>query len=300
VKVQFIPDRFRGNMLTIVGMCMAIVLLLLGLALSVQYLFFSHQFIKHHADQLATSLAIQLNANDRIGQMNNLVANSRELVFNSRANYNRVASNYPQMISLADRLLSDSRDGADIVEKERRELVAILLRDLQTSAKTTNLSGSLGQNVALPWASSNQASILDLKVGCIKGVESNVLAPYGNNDLLNLDTKAGYIDPTTHLYYGLSIIKLPEDPDKQFRLTSLAPAVEGNVAPPRLVGPEAFEKSGELLKNGQDISASCDQLPTAVQLSIGMDVTSRVAVQSTHETTADSTAATAGANSLEP
>ena len=53
--------------------------------------------MQHKADQLATALAINLNQNDRIGQMNNLVANSHELLFNSRATDEKVAENYPQM-----------------------------------------------------------------------------------------------------------------------------------------------------------------------------------------------------------
>src|SRR5262249_3173717 len=161
-------------------------------------------------------------------QMNNLVANSRELVFNSRTSYKHASDEFPQMTDLADRLLLESRAGADIVEKARRDLVVILLKDVQTSAKVASKSGSLGQGVALPWANSSAAEIQDLHVGNIKHVESNVLAPYGNDPLLNLDTKSGYIDPATHLYYGRSIIRLPEDADKRFHLTSLAAPVQGN------------------------------------------------------------------------
>jgi hypothetical protein len=166
---------------------------------------------------------------------------------------------------------------------------------LQSSVKSTNKSGSLGQSAALPWAKSNLAGVLDLKVGSISGVESNVLAPYGNDNLLNLDTRSGYINPTTHLYHGCCKLKLPEDPDKQFCLTSLAAPVKGSVAPPRLTGPQAFEKFADVLKEGHAISTLCDQIPTAVQVRVGMNITNQVAVQSTHVTTADSTATTSGA-----
>src|SRR5262249_22057884 len=157
----------------------------------------------------ATNLAVTLNYNDRIGQMNNLVADARELVFNSRATYKHARNNFPQMMDLTDRLLLESREGADIVENGRRELTTLILQEVQTSSRDTNQSGSLGQNVTLPWAISKSAQVLDVKVGSIKEVESNVLAPYGNDDLLDLDTRSGYIDPTTHLYYGQKILKLP-------------------------------------------------------------------------------------------
>lgn len=292
--------QLRGNILIIVALGTAMILLLVGIAFSVHYFFYSHQYLQHSADKLATDLAVNLNSNDRIGQMNNLVANSRELVFNSRASYKHASDEFPQMTDLADRLLLESRAGADIVEKARRDLVVILLKDVQTSAKVANKSGSLGQGVALPWAKSSAAEIEGLQVGNIKNVESNVMAPYGNDALLNLDTKSGYIDPATHLYYGRSVIKLPEDADKKFHITSLAAPVQGNIAPPRLTEAQVFDKTAELFKNGQPTGGVCDQLPTAVQVRLNMDVTNQVAVKSTHGASVDSTAATAGANPVTP
>jgi hypothetical protein len=280
-------------MMMIVGLCAIIIIVVIGLALSIHYLLFSHSFLENDANQLATKLAVNLNYNDRIGQMNNVVANAHELLFNSRTTYERISSHCPQVSSLAEHLLSESREGADIVEKARKQLNVLILKDLETSAE--GASGTLGKNVSLPWASSTPAQILDLKVGNIKGVESNVSAPIGNDDLLELDTKMGYIDPETNLYYGRCIMKLPGDPDKKFRLTSLAAPVEGSVAPPRLTEAKVFEKSADFWKDGQPTGNVCDQLPSAVQLRINMDVTNKVAVTSTQSSNAVSTAATSGA-----
>jgi hypothetical protein len=274
-------------------------LLLAGIAFSVHYLFYSHQFLQHSADNLATSLAVNMNSNDRIGQMNNLVANSRELVFNSRSSYQHASDEFPLMTDLADRLLLESREGADMVERARRDLVALIVQDVQTSAKAASKSG-LGQGTTLPWARSSEAELQGMQIGNIKNVESNVMAPYGNDPLLKLDTKSGYIDLATHLYYGRTIIKLPDDPDKKFHLTSLAAPVQGNVAPPRLTEAQMFDKTAELLKDGQPILGICDELPTAVQVRLNMDVTNQVAVKSTHGASVDATAATAGANPVNP
>jgi hypothetical protein len=285
-------NRLRGNMLMIVALSAAIILTIVALGLSIDYFLFSHTLAGNDADRLATNLAVGLNYDDRIGQMNNLVANSRELVFNSRSNYQRIVESCPMLTPLGDQLLSESRDGADLVEKGRRGLVQLIVQDLQTSAKSG--SATLVQNVALPWAASNRPEVLGLRVGTIKGVESNVSAPYGNDSLLSLDTKYGYIDPSSHLYYGCRVLKLPEDPDKQFRITSLPAPVQGNVSPARLTTPQVFEKSADLLKDGQPTGSLCDQLPTAVQVLLGMNITNRVVVEKTQATTVDSTATTSG------
>jgi hypothetical protein len=289
-------NRLRGSMLMIVALSAAIILIVVALGLSVDYFLSSHTLAGNDADRLATNLAVSLNYDDRIGQMNNLVANSRELVFNSRANYQRIVESCPMLGPLGDQLLSESREGADVVEKERRGLVKLIVQDLQTSAKSG--SRTLVQNVALPWATADQPKVFGLRVGTIKGVESNVLAPYGNDNLLSLDTKYGYIDPSSHLYYGCRVLKLPEDPDKQFRITSLPAPVQSNVSPARLTTPEVFEKSADLVKDGQPTGSLCDQLPTAVQVLLGVDITNRVVVEKTQGTTVNSTAATSGGKPL--
>src|SRR6516162_1713028 len=92
--------QLRGNTLVIVALSAAAVILLIAVGLSIHYFFYSHQGLQDSADQLATNLAVSMNSKDRIGQMNNLVANSRELVFNSRSSFKRASDEFPQMRDL--------------------------------------------------------------------------------------------------------------------------------------------------------------------------------------------------------
>lgn len=286
--------RVKGNMLMMVAWCTGILLLAIALGLSIQYYFFSDKNLQFAADQLAMTTALNLNYNDHIGQMNNLVANSRELVFNSRTAYNSTVDNCPHLSGLANRFLTESRQGADYVEQARQALVALTLANIRTTLRTqsTNLKGL----PALPWSKSTSAEIVNAKLGSFKDVESNVLAPSGNENLLNFDTKYGYIDSATNLYYGNSNLRLPEDPDKNFYIASLSAPVNGIIAPAKLASAETFQRSLDMIKNGEtEPSGNCQQLPSAVQIDMQTKITNLAVMDVTNTLTVDSTAATNGA-----
>jgi hypothetical protein len=297
VKMYFVSAnsyRLRGSMLVMVAWCTVVLVLLFALALSIQYYFASDKNLQFTADQLAMTTALNLNYNDHIGQMNNLVANSRELVFNSRVSYNNSAENCPHLTGLANRFLAEARQGADFVEQARQGLVAITLTNIRTSLQT---QAKNIQNIGvLPWSKATMPEIVNVRLGSFKDVESNVLAPTGNDQLLKLDTKSGYIDSASNLYYGNASLHLPEDPDKNFYLTSLSAPVNGVIAPAKLTSPENFLRSLDLIKNGKtEHAVTCQQLPTAVQIDMQTNVKNLVVIDITNGLTVNATVATNGA-----
>ncbi len=286
--------RENGNMLMMVSWCTAALLLAIGLALSVQYYFSSDKNLQFTADQFAMTTALNLNYGDHIGQINNLVANSRELVFNSRQAYNNTVDNCPYLSGLANRFLVESRQGADSVEQARQGLIALTLTNIRTSlnAQARNVKGI----AVLPWAKATVPEIVNARLGSFKEVESNVLARTGNDSLLKLDTKYGYIDSATNLYYGNSNLQLPEDADKNFYLASLSAPVNGTVAPAKLTSPETFLRSVDIIKNGKTEAGDlCPQIPSAIQIDMQSRITNLVILNVTNRITVNSTAATNGA-----
>jgi hypothetical protein len=277
-----------------VGWCTAVVLLAIGLGLSIQYYFSSDQRLQFTADNLATTAALNLNYSDRIGQINNLVANARELVFNSRAAYNYTVDNYPHLAGLANRFLVESRQGADMVENARQSLVTTTLTNIRTTIKTQ--AKTFANEAMLPWSRSTVPELVNVRLGSIKDLESNVMAPLGNDELLELDTKSAYIDSVTKLYYGNTNLRLPEDADKNFYLASLSAPVNGIIAPAKLTSSDKFLRSVDIIKDGQEQTGTrCIQLPSAVQLDMQTKVINQVIVDVTNAITADSTAETNGA-----
>jgi hypothetical protein len=289
-----------GNMLALIACCVALIVCTCAIGLSIYFHFSSFNRLQFAADQFALTAARILNHNDQIGQMNNLVADSRQLVFDSRNVYVEVVEKFPHLTPLANALLEDSRTGSDSVMAARKQLADLIVDDIHATVIAANKPGGLGQAIALPWADSAVPEVLDLKLGSIKAMESNVEAPFGDERLLVFDTKRSCIDPLTHLYYAGIILPLPEDDDKTFRLSPLPAPVKGTVAPARLTGHELFQPWVDLIKDGQRVQVGLEQLPSAIHLKLRMGIANQVAVNSDGTITTESTAATVGASPVIP
>src|SRR6516164_9156354 len=87
----------RGNILFFSIAVLAVVLLLCGGAFTVHYLFTAHKSLADKAEFENIVVSRFLNMSDSAGQMNNMVAASRELVFNSRESQDSIAESHPEM-----------------------------------------------------------------------------------------------------------------------------------------------------------------------------------------------------------
>lgn len=277
-------------------MIVGLILATIGAVFTVYFFFFSHKRIQERVDALTLSCAATLNARDRVGQMNNLIARCRELVFNSRQIHQRALFGYAQTEPLARQLLEESRAGARLVEAERARLSFLCLAQVRefTKAKEKELEG--GIHVFIPGMKIAQPVINNVDVGFIQDVESNVESGEGNPDLEQHDLNAQYIQKESKLYLGNINAKLPApDDDLDFKLSSLAAPVEGAVASPRLATQKVFRAEARVIENQVDVPYECDQIPSAVRLDYLVNIKGGDHQQDSHEIGISSVASTSGA-----
>src|SRR5262249_39841905 len=145
------------------------------------------------ADEIALAGARKLNDQDRIGQMNNMVARNRQLVYSSRRQLDDVTSDYPQMEDLAQQLLDESVDSADEIESQRKHLHQVArteaLKAMQD--KFDRLKGSYP--MSLPWMVVGAPQLSFRHLGKIARVESNV------NELKNIEQLEEYDNSQSYI-----------------------------------------------------------------------------------------------------
>jgi len=288
----------RGNILFFSIAVLAVVLLLCGGAFTVHYLFTAHKSLADKAEFENIVVSRFLNMSDSAGQMNNMVAASRELVFSSREMQETIAESHPEMLPLATKLIGESRDGAKFVSDERGRLLQSTLADVRDWAKGFG-NGDQAEKLQhmLPGIDTSELSLVNLDAGCISDTDSNVYAPQGNNDLMKLDRK--FINPRSNLYYGNITLSLPApDDDLTFKLSSLPAPVKGTIAPERLLANDLFKSTLLLVKDGQPNVGSCDQIPSALSLTARVKFQSNLGVETKQQLVVRTTAATNGAGPM--
>jgi hypothetical protein len=296
---ELIKSKWRrhqhGNMLVLSMTAIAGMLLVFGVALTFYFLLFAHNGLGEKAEVENVVASRFLNMSDNAGQMNNMVAASRELVFTSREMQGIIGDSHPEMLPLAAKLTDESRDGAKFVRDERGRLLQSTLADVRDWAKEFGKDDQ-AQNLQhmLPGIDTSELSLVNLDAGCISDIDSNVNAPLGNADLMKLDQK--FINPRSNLYYGNITLSLPApDNDLTFKLSSLPAPVTGTIAPERLLDNDLFKSTFLLVKDGQPQPGSCDQIPSALSLTARIKFQSRLGVKTNQMLVVRTTAAANGA-----
>ncbi len=278
-------------------MVLALILIAAGLIFTVHFIFFCQKRLQNQTEQLALRAVRIMNEGDRAGQMNNLVADSRQLVFNSRKAYEDASQNYQHLEPLARQLLFEAKDGARLVRYERDRLAQITLADLRRLIKEVGEKEGSSGSITLPWVQTSEGHIATFEIGYIKNVESNVEAPVGNPELLDWDREQGYTDNTSNLYLGNKALVLPApDTDITFMISSLPAPVKRTVAPARLTSGEVFKCIVPLVKGGSTTNSRTDLLPSAIRLSQTMKVKSFVGKETSDSVSVNSVAAAGGAS----
>jgi hypothetical protein len=283
-------------MLGVFLMLTAVIVIIWALGISVYFVCTQHNRLQSDADHCALQAANSLNSNDRLGQMNNLIADNRQLLFKSRSSLVQIQGMEPQLTELAEILLQESRDATETVENSRKALISIVVVESRGQMQRALELGGCSGPSAMAGSGSSKATIVGLQLGYLQGWQSNVEKPSGNPELLDYDTKAGYIDPATNCYRGNIVLTLQEDRDKDFHIAALAPPVLGFVSQSRVVGLPAFEKRAEIIRAGVAMKACPEQLPSAVKISLGMPLRTNVIVKTEEVAVADSAAASRGAS----
>jgi hypothetical protein len=307
-KALFIPVTFaskggkrnplrstKGNMLSMVALLLGLVCFACLASFGFYMLLAQQKNGQSGTDQYTLTSANTLNAGDRIGQMNNVIERCRELVYVSRVNNDKAQIPMNKLYqALSAQLLDESRYNAELVEKERNNQMKICVRNLQAQIVATKKVAPTGKRLALPWFESSYPQIEVMRLGYIKGVQSNVENLLVIPNLREFDVEKKYIQKGSNLYLGNINAKLPvPDDDLDFKLSALPADVNKTISPARLTATDVFVTTATIFADDKPLDAKMDQLPGALQLQEQMDVNNR---QANAELKLTSTATASGAS----
>lgn len=231
-------NRNHGTFLVFACACVLLVAISIVIALSFGSVYFVHNRLQTSADEIALVGAKKLNENDRFGQMNNMVARCRQLVYASREDYDKAKADLKHLESFAEPLLDESRQSARDLETERQRLTSLAQAEADTAMKAKFEEVKSSYTMVLPWLIVQAPQLKTKRFGKMKDMESNV-AELSQQDKLSKRDEAKNIVvsyPAMKVYKAEVDEKLDgPDADLSFNLSSLPPIVSGQVAPPRIL-----------------------------------------------------------------
>ena len=265
--------KSSGSMLILVSLSILLITAVFLLAFSFNSLLFKRTSSQYKIDAMALSLASLINAGDRVGQVNELEASSRELVYVSRRRVDDcLAQDVSFMAPLCMQLLDEARAGQVQVERERRNLVAVTARELQEQSLRHNAASTSNGPFSLAWMQASEPTIVRVDIGRLTNIESNVTSLDVLSELSEFDCAQGYVQPATKLFKADTNARLPApDGDLDFKLSGLPACVDGTCSPARNVNSQVFKASGTVFENGGARSFAVEQIPNAVQVFGSMD-----------------------------
>jgi len=293
---HFRPLRNHGNLLVMTAIVGGLLFLILAFGLLVSAFFFAQKRVQQQADRMVVSIAKRLNEGDRIGQINNLVERSRELVFVSRHNVTDANERLEHIEPLARQLLEESRAGAQMVESERSAIARSLPDDVIAEAEEQMKENARAVQVNLPFMRTFSPRLDSLELGYIDDVDSNALLPEGVGELKTYDIARDYAQKDSGLYGANVDARLAgSDSDLVYKFASLAAPVKRTISPARLTAAAVFQPLVSLYDEENKIGGASNQLPTAVRLELIAGVSSRPDGQVDKQFKVTSAATTSGA-----
>jgi len=234
-------SRTHGSMLLVsaCGFCLLVMWILLGIYFSMVLLIRNQ--LESTADDVALIGACQLNDGNRIGQMNNLVARCRQLVYSSRQNNELSMNMRNDLHHLTTQILSEDRLAALELDKENFRLRNIAVDEATKAMKDAFAEKWTSCKAILPIVLAQNPHLDVIRFGSIASVESNASALYGIAELASYDKSIRAFEVAGKLYRGNINATLPqEDTDLKFYLSSLAAPVNNYIAPARFVSTSNF------------------------------------------------------------
>lgn len=260
----------RGNMLVLSSVFIAVNALGIVVASSYGSLFFVHNRLQATADELALEGAKKLNEQDRIGQMNNMIARSRQLVYDADDSNQDVQEHLNHLSEISGILHDEAREGASLLENERTKLLNI--SKLEATSAVVNRYNEIksGHGLVLPWLQADAPVHPVIKFGCTDKTDSNAAELSGIDELDTKDKDQGIITTDGSKLYKKNIdakLSTGNDTDLHFHLSSLPAPVQNSISPARVI----------LAKNFKD--APDTQLPSTVQVEMKMDVDTKLGAE---------------------
>src|SRR5262249_31336822 len=154
---------------------------------------------------------------------NNIVARCRQLVYASRQTCDLLENGNRDMLALSQQLLDEDRQNARELEKERERLQSLAMKEAQTTIKNSFDRQSSVYRILFPWLKVKPPQLVSIEFGSVKGIDSNVFALDGIDDLASYDQQLMYVRNNSHLYAGNIDAKLDdEDNNLVFKISSLS------------------------------------------------------------------------------
>ncbi len=261
-------------MLTLVALIVALIAAVGIIGILFSFLLSQHTRSQYDVDALSLSAAKTINVGDRVGQMNQLVARSRELVYTTRQNQMACEQQGLEHLGpVLDQMMNEAYSSQALVEFERKNLIEITSKDVRQVALDHNLTRNTKSNSFLPWLKTFEPDVLRVDVGFIDKGLSNVRSLTAIDELADFDRRSGFVETKSELFKANINAKLPSpDDDLTFKFSSVPALVEGSVAPPRIANPSVFKSFGTVVEGGKIVTNRFDQIPQAVQVYTKMDL----------------------------
>ncbi len=246
-------------------------------------------FVQYHLqsalDDVALAAACQLNSKMQIGQMNDMIARCRQLVYSARQTDVGIAQQKPALNRLSTQLLNEARNSAASLEQSRASLVASS-KSAATQASSAQFAKTCAQqSLVLPWLKMSKPVLTSTQFGWVNNVDSSETVGSGIPDLLTFDQTQNIIDAQPNLYKQNINAKLPApDNDLNFNVSSLPAYTNSMTTPARLLLGNAFTTNGPN-----------NQLASTVQVTAQVQVSTGLGPAASHTLTLVSTATTFGA-----
>jgi len=261
-------------MLLLVAFVIVLICFLFTIGLEFTTLLGQHSRSQYNVDALALQMAKTLNDGDRVGQMNQLVARNRELIFTTRQDALACEQEgLGHLSQLCDQLVDEAYSSHDEIEHERMNQIAIVSKEIRKAARDYNQHKNKDNNSWFPWMQTFEPEVTRVDVGCLKNVQSNVKSGFAVEELAEYDRQKGYVEPKSELFRAGVNARLPA-PDERldFKFSALPAFVKNTIAPPRVANIEKFEQYPIVIRDASTGSRPNDRMPYAVRLNTSMDV----------------------------
>lgn len=261
--------RSSGSMLILVSITIFLIIAVFMLCFTLHNLLFQCGRCQQNSDSLVINLASGLNFNDRVSQINELEARSRELIFDSRRQLNACPSaDLAFLAPLSDKFLLEAREGHVLIEQERKNQVREICRELCEEAERQNKTALERSPWNFAGVSAEQSIIERIELGRIKNVESNVPGIQVLEELAEHDKQQGFLQRGSNLLKGGINAKLPgEDGDIDFLISGLPACINGVTCAARNANPDVFVPFGTVFEKGKKYPFTFAHLPNAIRIS---------------------------------
>jgi hypothetical protein len=275
-----------GNLLAVTSLTAAGFVASTLMALSFISVLCINNRLQSEADTLALFGANNLNVHNRIGQMNTIICQSRQLVFSARESLSDAQKRHPQLANFANEMLEEAQIDAQELEQERHRLQSLIEAEAKDAIVKEFQQRRDSFQLNLPWIKIGNPQ-LAISFGEQSDLCSNVKDPECMPDLYSFDMASGRLTDTAHYMKGHSNATLP-GPDNylSFHISKLTPSANGKPSVSHVI-------SGDKFSSFDDTSS---QLPSACRVSIVLDVAAnKSTLTPASQLKTESSAVTAGA-----